>query len=408
MSRLTNRILLAALLGLFLTAPGIVRSQGFNARTLQRAQQRGETGNLYGTNPYEQTGEEGEEGQDGQPQDTTKKERRIRKPLESYFFSDSIRALNNFRWSVKRDYNRVEISPLDTTLTDWRIDYPFFREEVGDIAQGALGQTSLPMNYFRRPQFFDFSFASPYYAYTYDMENVPFYNTKKPIIRMTYLESGQKRFREENFNIMHAQNISPTTGFNVDYKARGTRGQYVWSRTKNHNLSVAFSHTGKRYSVHAAYYNNHIEQQENGGVVGDVGHRRYDVPDAFGRADEAGGCRGAEHLPQQRLLHHAVLRPAAATRDGERLFARRPVGGLYRPFVPVQFVEQGLLGQIRAAISTNGTHRDETGQFRAAIRWTTTRTGIINPDADARLDLRACAFRTASSCRRSLGTVTAW
>ena len=45
MSRLTNRILLAALLGLFLTAPGIVRSQGFNARTLQRAQQRGETGN---------------------------------------------------------------------------------------------------------------------------------------------------------------------------------------------------------------------------------------------------------------------------------------------------------------------------------------------------------------------------
>lgn len=58
MSRLTNRILLAALLGLFLTAPGIVRSQGFNARTLQRAQQRGETGNLYGTNPYEQTGED--------------------------------------------------------------------------------------------------------------------------------------------------------------------------------------------------------------------------------------------------------------------------------------------------------------------------------------------------------------
>ena len=219
MSRLTNRILLAALLGLFLTAPGIVRSQGFNARTLQRAQQRGETGNLYGTNPYEQTGEEGEEGQDGQPQDTTKKERRIRKPLESYFFDDSVRALNNFRWHVNREYNRVTVMPLDTTLTDYRIDYPFFREDVGDIAQGALGQTSLPLNYFRRPQDFDFSFASPYYAYTYNMENVDFYNTKKPMIRMSYEESGQKRFREENFEIMHAQNISPTTGFNVDYKA---------------------------------------------------------------------------------------------------------------------------------------------------------------------------------------------
>ena len=197
----------------------------------------------------------------------------------------------------------MEISPLDTTLTDWRIDYPFFREEVGDIAQGALGQTSLPMNYFRRPQFFDFSFASPYYAYTYDMENVPFYNTKKPIIRMTYLESGQKRFREENFNIMHAQNISPTTGFNVDYKARGTRGQYVWSRTKNHNLSVAFSHTGKRYSVHAAYYNNHIEQQENGGVVGTwaIADTTFQMPSGV----------------PMKLSDHAVLCPAVAARDGE-------------------------------------------------------------------------------------------
>ena len=265
MSGLTKRILPLLLLGLLFVSPAVLRAQGFDASTLQRAMQNGQNGALYGSNPYEQTDEEGE-GQ--QPQDTTKKERKIRKPLESYFFSDSIRALNNFMWHVKRDFNRVEIGPLDTTLTDYRIDYPFYREDVGDIAQGALGQTSLPLNYFRRPQFFDFSFASPYYAYTYNMENVPFYNTKRPMIRMNYAESGQKRYREENFGIMVAQNISPTTGFNVDYKARGTRGLYLWSRTKNHNLSLAFSHTGRRYSVHAGYYNNHIEQQENGGVVG--------------------------------------------------------------------------------------------------------------------------------------------
>ena len=264
MARFSNRILLTLLLGMLSVAPIVLRAQSFDASTLQRAMQNGQGGNLYGSNPYEQTEEEGQQ----QPQDTTKKERKIRKPLESYFFSDSIRALNNFKWHVKRDYNRVEIAPLDTMLTDYRIDYPFYREDVGDIAQGALGQTSLPLNYFRRPQFFDFSFASPYYAYTYNMENVPFYNTKRPMIRMNYAESGQKRYREENFGIMVAQNISPTTGFNVDYKSRGTRGQYIWSRTKNHNLSLAVSHTGRRYSVHAGFYNNHIEQQENGGVVG--------------------------------------------------------------------------------------------------------------------------------------------
>lgn len=221
MGRLSHRIGLTLLSGLLLAVPGAVRSQNFDASTLMRAQRNGETNNLYGNNPFEQPEDENGEGQQ---QDTTKKERKIRKPLESYFFDDSVRALNNFRWHVNREYNRVTVMPLDTTLTDYRIDYPFFREDVGDIAQGALGQTSLPLNYFRRPQDFDFSFASPYYAYTYNMENVDFYNTKKPMIRMSYEESGQKRFREENFEIMHAQNISPTTGFNVDYKARGTRG----------------------------------------------------------------------------------------------------------------------------------------------------------------------------------------
>ena len=260
LSSLYGRLLLA---GLLLAGPAGAYAQ-LDARAVLRAQQRGEDTSLYGSNPYDDASEEDE----GQPQDTTRKARRIRKPLESYFFDDSVRALSNFKWHLRPGYNRVDIGPLDTTLTDFRIDYPFYRQDVGDMAQGALGQTSLPLDYFRRPQSFDFSFADPYYAYTANMVNVAFYNTKRPLIRLDYIESGQKRFREENFGVMLAQNISPTTGFNIDYKARGTRGQYIWSRTKNRRLSVAFSHTGKRYSVHAAYYNNHIEQQENGGVVG--------------------------------------------------------------------------------------------------------------------------------------------
>ncbi len=266
MSRRFYGILTMFFAGLLLALPEAARPQGFDARDLLRAQQRGENTNLYGSNPFEQPDDE---QQNSDLQDTTKKERKIRKPLESYFFNDSIRALSNFKWNIRRGYNRVDIQPLDTTLENWRIDYPFYLDGVGDIAQGALGQTSLPLNYFKRPESFDFSFADPYYAYTYNMENVPFYNSKRPLIRMTYIESGQKRYREENFGIMHAQNISPTTGFNIDYKARGTRGQYDRSRTKNHNLSVAFSHTGRRYALHAGFYNNHIEQQENGGVVGE-------------------------------------------------------------------------------------------------------------------------------------------
>ncbi len=253
------------------TALSAASSRAFaqDASSIMRAQRNGTYNNQtggYGSNPYADNEEEGEEGQ--RQQDTTKKEKRIRKPLESYYFNDSIRALPNFEWYVDRDYNKLDVHPIDTTLTDWRLDYPFYVKGVGDMTVGSLGQASQPVNYFERPDNFDFTFSRPYYVYNYTVENVPFYNVKKPFILMSYRESGQKRYREENFGITVAQNISPTTGFNVNYKARGTKGKYDWSRTKNHNTSVSVSHTGKRYSVFASYMNNHIEQRENGGIVG--------------------------------------------------------------------------------------------------------------------------------------------
>lgn len=259
--KISTRILMMVVMAMCLLSPLTSLAQ-LDARAVARAQQRGEDIGLGSANPFD-TSDEDEQ----QTQDSTRT-RRIRKPLESYYFNDSIRALPNFMWNVSREMNDVEIMPLDTTLSNWRIDYPYYLEGVGDMTLGGLGQSTLPFNYFYRPTSPDFTFAQPYDAYTYRMENVPFYNSKTPYLNFTYLESGQKRYREEHFEITTAHNISPTTGFNVSYKARGTKGLYDWQRTTNHNLSVAFSHTGKRYSIHAAYVNNRIKQRENGGTVG--------------------------------------------------------------------------------------------------------------------------------------------
>ena len=237
-------------------------SAQLDAAALARAQRNGENVSLGGVNPYDTgTDEEQEKG------DSTRT-RRIKRPLESYLFNDSIRALPNFSWTVDRDLNSVNIMPLDTLIDNWRIDYPYYMKGVGDMTLGGLGQSTMPFNYFDRAQGPDFKFARAYDAYTYRMDNVPFYNSKTPYLNLTYLESGQKLYREEHFEITTAHNVSPTTGFNVSYKARGTKGLYEWQRTIDHNLSVAFSHTGKRYSIYAAFINNRIRQRENGGVVG--------------------------------------------------------------------------------------------------------------------------------------------
>ena len=239
-----------------------------DAASIARAQREGQTVGVGATIPGME-GMEGQEGMEGEQTDSTKvKKRRPRRPLESYYFSDSVRALYNWKWFLDRDYNRVRIEPLDTTLADWRIDYVFYRKGVGDMALGGLGQSSQPMNWFDRRQDKDFTFGRSYDAYTARLDNVPFYNAKRPYTNAMYLESGQKRYREEHFELVHSQNIDPSTSANISYKARSTMGQYDWQRTKNHALSVGLAHTGKRYSIHAAFIYNYISARENGGAVG--------------------------------------------------------------------------------------------------------------------------------------------
>ena len=242
-----------------------------DAAAMARAQRNGENTNMYGAGIPGMEGMTGMEGEEGMEQadSTDTKKKRERRPLESYYFNDTTRALYNWKWNVDRYYNRVNIRPLDTTLADWRTDYVYYRKGVGDMALGGLGQSSQPVNWFDRNQDRDFTFARSYDAYTARLENVPFYNGKSALTNMTYLESGQKRYREEHFELVHSQNINPSTSANVSYKARSTMGRYDWQRTKNHALSVGVAHTGKRYSIHAAYMNNMVDTRENGGVVGE-------------------------------------------------------------------------------------------------------------------------------------------
>ncbi len=241
---------------------GVVTFIPLRAQTPQDILTQGNTAdNQIGSNPFF------EEGGDEFYEDDSVKVKK-KNPLESYFFDDSIRALPNFMWNITSGFNSVDIMPLDTALTDWRIDYPFLKDGVGDMYLGGLGQASQSINYFTRADYFDFSYAQAFDAYIYDMETFPFVNAKKPFTQFTYMESGSQSYREVNFGITHSQNINPSTGFIVDFKSRGTEGLYDRQDALNENLAIGFYHTGKQYTVHAGYVNNRIETEENGGVVG--------------------------------------------------------------------------------------------------------------------------------------------
>lgn len=208
-------------------------------------------------------------GQRKEAADTLEKER---KPLESYFFNDSLRSRTIFSWRVVPGTNRIDTIAVDTMPNRFETDYGFMLPDVGAAYLGNLGGAARPLNWFRRAQMHDFSFLNAYDAYLTTPERARFFNTKRPFTNLTWYMSGQTRNAEEQLRVLHAQNISPSTGINIDYLNRGTRGMYQSQQAKDKNLSFVASYTGKRYSVHGGYIYNMGQIRENGGVIdmGDV------------------------------------------------------------------------------------------------------------------------------------------
>ncbi len=195
---------------------------------------------------------------------------REKKPLESYFFDDSLRARTAFAWTIRQGFNAVEPRDIDTLQDRFWIDYPFQSEDVGSAYLGNLGGAAMRLNYFERPmENADLSFLNAYDAYRFTPENVPYFNVKRPFTNLSWYMSGQTAFAEEQLRVTHAQNFSPSTGFNIYYLNRGTRGLYTHQGTKDKSLSLAFGHTGKRYSLFAGYIYNGARILENGGLTWD-------------------------------------------------------------------------------------------------------------------------------------------
>ena len=71
-------------------------------------------------------------------QDTVAKAPRIRKPLESYFFSDSLRVKRSFAWNTSLRENRVKEITVDTVHNGFQVDYPILQQGVGAAYLGNL------------------------------------------------------------------------------------------------------------------------------------------------------------------------------------------------------------------------------------------------------------------------------
>lgn len=213
---------------------------------------------------------EQEDENENKTADTTKKKER--KPLESFYFDDSMRMTRIFAWRVNPAYNDIARIPVDTILQgDFQIDYSFMKNTggIGSAYLGNLGSATIPLNYFERRQPANFSFVDAWSTFMLKPQDVLFYNAKIPYSRLTYEMSGEVKIEENVFNIVLSHNISPSTSANIVYNGESTRGMYVNQKTMNRYFAVSLAHTGKRYAIHGGYIYNVGEINENGGIRND-------------------------------------------------------------------------------------------------------------------------------------------
>lgn len=203
------------------------------------------------------------------------------KPLESYLFADSLQRRVNFKWRVNMKNNDVVVEDIDTTLNRFQITYPYIETGVGSAYLGNLGGASVPLNFFDRPEYDNFSFAEVYNEYLMTPERVDFFNTKKAYTHLTYFMAGSSRKEENSFRAVHQQNISPSSGIGLDYTSLGTNGNYSGQKSRDKSLSLSFAHTGKKYTIHSGYIYNSVDLRENGGVMRDtdITDTIYEMPE---------------------------------------------------------------------------------------------------------------------------------
>lgn len=213
-------------------------------------------------------------------QDTTARKPKIRKPLESWYFDDSLRQERIFSWNIDMRYNDIKRTPVDTLIHDFELDYKFMRESIGQATLGNLGGATIPLNYFQRPNFENFSFVEVWNEFLLTPEKVKFYNSKTPYSRLSYGMSGAANVEENLFNFVLSHNVSPSTSFSLEYNADGTRGLYARQKALDRYFGVNLAHTGKRYAIHGGYIYNVGDIDENGGIVDDreVTDTVIDVP----------------------------------------------------------------------------------------------------------------------------------
>ena len=192
--------------------------------------------------------------------------------LETFALPDTLHYKRIVAWTHERDFhdfNDVRDAAADTSYNRHFNDAPFLRNDINGSWLGISGSPVQYYDWFKRNEEENAIFYTPYASWSYDVENLPQYNTKTPFTELAYygtLFSNQEK-EEANIHVLTTQNITPALNITLEFKRFGGNGMLKREDTANKTFVASTNYLGKRYMMHAGFINNSITRSENGGII---------------------------------------------------------------------------------------------------------------------------------------------
>jgi hypothetical protein len=204
-----------------------------------------------------------------------------------------------FSWKLDEFYAKRLRETVDTSLENFQIQNPVFRQYTGVATLGNFGLPAQSIVYNERPQYQEFIIINNFLPFMKLPDNTRYFNTRKPFTRITYLNGGSSQVKEEMLDAFHTQNLTKNLNVGLHYTTFNSLGDYRFQKVKNNSFRFFSNMAGKVYSYHLSFNLNKIISDENGGVLNDsmITDTTYnltkDIPTLFGGVETS-----SDHDPE--------------------------------------------------------------------------------------------------------------
>ncbi len=166
------------------------------------------------------------------------------------------------------ELTRVSEVKVDTSITDFHIYHPAFKNSISVQNLGNIGNSSQTTDFFQRlPTDRDFLFQKNFSDYGLWPGSVHFYNVTKPYTLLTYGQWFSNKPKGETvMKVLHTQNINKDVNFGFYYNSIGSSGKYLNQQSKDRSVGLFSSGNFERYDYWLTIGKNRFENQENGGL----------------------------------------------------------------------------------------------------------------------------------------------